>query len=189
MTLALMLALAALARCQASNGTTDTTTAPAASITPDSLGPCKCPASYLQVCEQASGSAILTGVCPCPNGYNKACIPAPPPGCPWSCGHLDPFAPDKFCDITANCLTPSPNAVGAAIPASYCGCRAGFKADGVADNDVTKQWRLPAPEGHFRVYVAPGVSCNTPCSYPWGPDGCPEVTLLSAECLIFRFEE
>ena len=202
--LALLLTLVTLGSCQVSSNSTATTLATSASPTPDSLGPCRCPASYQLVCELGSvkqgchgdpchnnsGPAIITTVCPCPTGYVKTCIPDPPPGCPWSCDTpLNPFAPDSSCDITTSCTMPDPTAVGAEIPASYCACRGGYKADGVADGDTTKQWRLPAPEGDSRVWVAEGVSCNTLCDDPWGPDSCSEVTLLPSECLIFRSQE
>jgi hypothetical protein len=45
-------------------------------------------------------------------------------------------------------------------PKAECACRAGYKATdaslGIADGDTTKQWRLPADEGNFRVWVAEG---------------------------------
>jgi len=72
-------------------------------------------------------------------------------------------------------------------PRAACACRAGYKATdpslGIVDGDTTKQWRLPADEGNFRVWVAEGVACDTLCDVWYGSTPCGEVTLLGAECL------
>ncbi|KAL8717021.1 MAG: hypothetical protein Q9225_005699 [Loekoesia sp. 1 TL-2023] len=99
----------------------------------------------------------------------------------------------KGCDLTAGqnkcswptapvCIYPSPSIPN---PKAACACRAGYKAtaSGIADNDTTKQWRLPAPEGNFRVWVAEGVACDTLCNTPTGVDSCREVSELPAACL------
>ena len=54
---------------------------------------------------------------------------------------------------------------------------------GIADADTAKQWRLPADEGNFRVWVAQGVACDTLCKNPFGSPPCAEVVELGKECL------
>jgi len=51
------------------------------------------------------------------------------------------------------------------------------------DTDTTKQWRLPADEGNFRVWVAQGIECDTLCDVPTGIFSCQEVVELPAACL------
>ncbi len=108
--------------------------------------------------------------------------PDPRPECPAPC---NPLA--NRCSATAvTCVYPSLEVLradSASIPRGACACRAGYKADGVADDDSTKQWRLPADEGNFRVWVAEGVECNTLCEKSTGPESCGEVKELSAACL------
>jgi len=105
--------------------------------------------------------------CPAPNPpkCNPACNPAPG---------------QNKCSIPSaqTCIHPS-STIG--NPRAACACAAGFKATkaGIADGDTKKQWRLPAPEGNFRVWVAEEVECNTPCA----DNSCSEVTELSADCL------
>jgi len=118
--------------------------------------------------------ARITQLYPC-----RCPVVSPPtPTCNNACsiepGKCHPTAPD--------CVPPAP---GIPNPRLACACRAGFKATkpGIADNDVTKQWRLPAPEGHFRVWVAEGVECNTLCTVSTGPFSCQEVTELPSGCL------
>ena len=102
------------------------------------------------------------------------CPGVSPPKCNKACS----TAPGKCHPTAPSCISPAP---GAANPRLACSCRAGFKATkaGIADGDVSKQWRLQAPEGNFRVWVAEGVECNTPCR----AFSCQEVTELPAECL------
>ena len=106
------------------------------------------------------------------------CPVVSPPKCNKACS----TAPGKCHPTAQTCIPPAP---GTANPRLACSCRAGFKATtaGIADGDVTKQWRLPAPEGNFRVWVAEGVECNTPCQVSTGAFSCQEVTELPAECL------
>jgi len=107
-----------------------------------------------------------------------SCPVVSPPKCNNACS----TEPGKCHPTAPTCVPPAP---GSPNPRLACSCRAGFKATkpGIADNDVTKQWRLPAPEGNFRVWVAEGVECNTLCTVSTGPFSCREVTELPAECL------
>ncbi|KIJ91300.1 hypothetical protein K443DRAFT_655201 [Laccaria amethystina LaAM-08-1] len=106
------------------------------------------------------------------------CPVVSPPKCNKACS----TTPGKCHPTAQTCVPPAP---GIPNPRLACSCRAGFKATnpGIADGDVTKQWRLPAPEGNFRVWVAEGVECNTPCTVSTGAFSCQEVTELAAECL------
>jgi hypothetical protein len=68
---------------------------------------------------------------------------------------------------------------------TMCLTRPGFKADGVADDDVKVQWRMkwPVPGQEHRVAVKPGTSANTLCdSKNTGPDVCKEVVV--ANCSV-----
>jgi len=96
--------------------------------------------------------------------------------CPSAC---EPHS--NTCDATApTCIYPDPSIPS---PRAACACRAGFKATGYADDDSTKQWRLPVQGNDFRVWVAEGVECNTPCEVPYGVDSCHEVKILPHICL------
>ncbi len=54
-------------------------------------------------------------------------------------------------------------------------CRAGYRADGLLATD-SKQFRLNFPGQEYRVFVAPGIDCNTLCDHPFpGPQSCMEV--------------
>ncbi|EMD88007.1 hypothetical protein COCC4DRAFT_200390 [Bipolaris maydis ATCC 48331] len=96
----------------------------------------------------------------------------------------------NLCDITTSCTfvwghddpsTPAPY---------YCACRAGYRADNCDAGDTTKQFRLPwygtpggDPSQQGRVFVKPGLSCNTLCDdYTLGKDGCKAVQELDS-CL------
>jgi hypothetical protein len=105
------------------------------------------------------------------------CLAPPKPKCPAAC---DPLFNTCSQPTAQTCIFPS---VKFANPRGACACRAGYKADSVADGDTTKQWRLPADEGNFRVWVAQGVSCNTLCNVSTGSAPCGEVTELPADCL------
>jgi hypothetical protein len=73
----------------------------------------------------------------------------------------------NFCDITTSCINTPKN--------DYCACRAGYRADGLLPTDP-KQFRLAFPGQEYRVFVAPGVVCNTLCNNPFpGPISCQEV--------------
>ena len=107
--------------------------------------------------------------------------PPQPPKCPKGC---DPTAGKNQCSwpTAPVCVYPSPSL---SKPRAACACRAGYKATaaGIADTDTDKQWRLPPPEGNFRVWVAEGVACDTLCNTPTGVESCREVSELPAECL------
>ena len=110
------------------------------------------------------------------------CLDNPnPPTCPKAC---NPIAGLNQCSwpTAGTCVYPS---TSVANPRAACACRAGYKATapGIADTDTTKQWRLPAPEGNFRVWVAEGVPCDTLCNTSTGVDSCKEVSELPADCL------
>jgi Astacin (Peptidase family M12A) len=98
------------------------------------------------------------------------------PTCPAGC---NPLSNTCSFPTAEDCIYPSQKV---ANPRGACACRAGFKAN-AADGDTSKHWRLPADEGSFRVWVAQGVACDTPCNVPWGAFSCQEVTELSADCL------
>lgn len=87
--------------------------------------------------------------------------------CPATC-NPNPFF--NKCHITASCIgTPSGS--------DYCACRAGYRADGLTADDP-KQFRLKFEGQEYRVFVEPGVSCDTLCTTPFpGPDSCKEVAV------------
>ena len=109
------------------------------------------------------------------------CLHPPQPQCPAGC---DPASGANTCSFPTaqDCIYPS---LSTPNPRGACACRAGYKATapGILDTDTTKQWRLPADEGNFRVWVAQGVACDTLCDVSTGPDSCQEVIELSADCL------
>jgi hypothetical protein len=90
--------------------------------------------------------------------------------CP--CSTCNPNAFFNKCTITTSCInTPTDN--------DYCACRAGYRADGLEPTDP-KQFRLAFPGQEYRVFVAPGVDCNTLCTSPFpGPASCQEVPVQS----------
>lgn len=102
------------------------------------------------------------------------------------CNQCKPLPEDNKCDISTSC-TPLGGAHTGPGPAPlYCACRAGYKADaapGRDPNDPTVQYRLPWAGQEGRVFVSPGVPCNTLCN-EWylGKDGCKEVKLRQ-ECM------
>jgi hypothetical protein len=108
-----------------------------------------------------------------PQSYCDAtCHKCTPPGspvkenCPCQTCNPNPFF--NQCTITTSCIsTPSGN--------DYCACRAGYRADGLSPTDP-KQFRLAFPGQEYRVFVAPGVNCDTLCTSPFpGPQSCQEV--------------
>jgi hypothetical protein len=109
------------------------------------------------------------------------CLAPPAPTCPAAC-NPNPGANMCSWPTAEDCIFPSPSTPN---PRGACACRAGYKATvpGIADTDTTKQWRLPADEGNFRVWVAQGVACDTLCQVPYGAFSCQEVTELPADCL------
>jgi hypothetical protein len=103
------------------------------------------------------------------------------PGVGGQCGKAcNPASGKNMCSIPTaeDCVFPSPSKTN---PRPACACRAGYKATGpgIANGDTTKQWRLPADEGNFRVWVAENVPCDTLCN----DSSCSEVTELPASCL------
>ena len=105
----------------------------------------------------------------------------PAPKCPVGC---NPTSGANTCSVPTaqDCIYPS---LSTPNPRAACACRAGYKATvpGIADTDTTKQWRLPADEGSFRVWVAQGVACDTLCDVSTGVNSCQEVVELPADCL------
>ncbi|KAF2678565.1 hypothetical protein K458DRAFT_423016 [Lentithecium fluviatile CBS 122367] len=105
----------------------------------------------------------------------------PPP--PATCEQCKPLPPDNKCHITTSC-TYNWGHKGANAP-YYCACRAGYRATGYKPGDSSVQWRLPwyagsngQPSQEGRVFVKPGVNCDTLCD-KWydGAKGCQEVVL------------
>ena len=94
---------------------------------------------------------------------------------PNTCSVCDPSPLNNVCDQTTSC-----SLVGGK---TYCACRGGYRANtGANPGDSSVQWRLNAPYQEGRVFVAPGVTCDTLCDH-WelGAGGCQEVT-LRADC-------
>lgn len=88
-----------------------------------------------------------------------------------TCSTCDPHPLSNLCDETTSCAL-----IG---EKTYCACRGGYRANtAAAPGDSSVQWRLSAQYQEGRVFVAPGVTCDTLCDH-WelGPDGCQEVTL------------
>ncbi len=76
------------------------------------------------------------------------------------------------CTITTSCI----NAPGNKL---YCACRAGYRANGLLPTDQ-RQFRLEFPGQEYRVFVAPGIECDTLCTDPHpGPTSCQEVPVRS----------
>lgn len=99
-----------------------------------------------------------------------------------TCAVCKPYPGENLCDITTSCTYvwghtgPSPAPL-------YCACRHGYRADGVSPSDSSAQWRLDWPSQEGRVFVRPGLTCNTLCDdWELGKDGCKEVKVRS-ECL------
>jgi Astacin (Peptidase family M12A) len=100
--------------------------------------------------------------------YNQQCPPPPSP-----CPTCNPTSGLNKCDITTSCITTSPGN-------NHCACRAGYRAN-APGSQTAVQFRLPFPGQEYRVFVAPGVVCDTLCDNPFGaPDSiCNEVQLLT----------
>ena len=105
---------------------------------------------------------------PGPPGPPSPPTPPTPPSQPENCPCQTCNPSSNLCTITTSCInTPSGN--------DYCACRAGYRADGLAPTDP-KQFRLAFLGQEYRVFVAPGVSCDTLCTNPFpGPQSCVEV--------------
>ncbi|EOA87428.1 hypothetical protein ACJQWK_10090 [Exserohilum turcicum] len=110
--------------------------------------------------------------------------PSPPATCP----NCNPNPGSNFCDITTSCTVVSAHPDIKHAP-YYCACRAGYRANGCDAGDSTIQWRLPwpasdrGPSQEGRVFVKPGVVCDTLCNDPYaGVNACSEVTQMD-KCL------
>jgi len=89
---------------------------------------------------------------------------------PQVCQTCDPNPFNNKCTITTSCIVTPTNR-------DFCACRAGYRADGLLATDP-KQFRLNFPGQEYRVFVAPGVECNTLCDHPFpGPQSCMEVAV------------
>ena len=90
-----------------------------------------------------------------------------------------PYPGQNLCHPTTSC-TPTPYG-------TMCLTRPGYKADDVANDDVTLQWRMkwPVPGHEHRVAVAPGRSANTLCDPKnVGPDVCKEVAVADCSAVV-----
>ncbi|KAH7161016.1 hypothetical protein EDB81DRAFT_924320 [Dactylonectria macrodidyma] len=88
------------------------------------------------------------------------------------CDTCNPNPGKNLCHITTSC---APTPFG-----TMCLTRPGYKADGVADDDLKVQWRLkwPVPGHEHRVAVKPGTSADTLCDPGnTGPNVCKEVAV------------
>jgi hypothetical protein len=85
--------------------------------------------------------------------------------------HCETCNPNPFfnkCTITTSCIVAPGNR-------NYCACRAGYRANGLLPTDQ-RQFRLAFAGQEYRVFVAPGIECDTLCSSPHpGPESCQEV--------------
>jgi cysteine-rich repeat protein len=88
------------------------------------------------------------------------------------CVTCNPTVGLNHCDITTSCITTSPGR-------HHCACRAGFKANAL-NTQIGLHYRLPFPGQEYRVFVAPGVPCDTLCKQPFGApqDICREVPMI-----------
>jgi len=96
-----------------------------------------------------------------------------PPLCP-TC---DPLPTGNKCDITTSCIRTNPSGL------YECACRAGYKA-AAKDYDINTHWRVKWTGQEYRVFVKPGVKCDTLCKEWWlGPESCKEVK-VRRECNV-----
>lgn len=136
---------------------------------------------YQRVCDIFSKEC--TGVCgngivepgeQCDNGINNY-VDGCSPDCKLVplCLACDPNPLHNHCDITTSCIETE------VVGRPQCACRAGYKAN-APNTQVDVHWRLPFPGQEYRVFVAPGVACNTLCDNPWGApqDICTEVMVV-----------
>lgn len=99
-----------------------------------------------------------------------------------SCPTCVPTSGQNKCDITTSCVSVWAHPGPGPVP-YYCACRHGYRADTIAAAESSSQWRLPWASQEGRVFVKPGVVCNTLCDKWWlGPQGCQEVKQLD-QCL------
>jgi hypothetical protein len=103
--------------------------------------------------------------------------PAEKRAAPIGCSTCNPLPELNKCDITTSCIY-NWGHQGPGGP-NYCACRAGYKANPLeVGQDPAAQWRLPWASQEGRVFVRPGVKCDTLCDhYQLGSDGCQEVWL------------
>lgn len=101
---------------------------------------------------------------------------------PVQCKTCDPLPDGNQCHPSTSCISIwGHNDTSTPYP-YYCACRAGYKGTYVGA-DPTAQWRLPWETQEGRVYVRPGVECNTLCDdWTLGLEGCGEV-FLYPQCL------
>lgn len=129
----------------------------------------------------------------CGNGIlepslGEQCEPPNTPTCTADCktisspgtcpAHCNPNVPNNLCHETTSCIPLFGAAGDPGLPfgLSYmCACRAGFRADGIAPTDSSKQVRFSATDYTSWVFVEPGVSCDTECSPDTNPYPCSEV--------------
>lgn len=95
------------------------------------------------------------------------------------CNQCRPLPGENKCDSSTSCVSLDGAHTHPGPVPNYCACRAGYRADNAPGrnlNDPTVQFRLPWAGQEGRVFVAPGIPCNTLCS-DWflGADGCKEV--------------
>ncbi|KAI5803824.1 hypothetical protein EDC01DRAFT_716167 [Geopyxis carbonaria] len=98
---------------------------------------------------------------------------SPPLQC--SVAQCDPNPLNNKCHITTSCINTQPNGQ------LHCACRAGYKA-AAANYDSSKHYRTLFAGQEYRVFVKPGVKCDTLCDKYWlGPKSCEEVK-IKPEC-------
>lgn len=92
---------------------------------------------------------------------------------PATCQTCNPNPGQNLCSATTAC-----SVLGSK---TYCACRGGYRATtGANPGDTSVQWRLSVPGQEGRVFVAPGVTCDTLCDQWYlGAAGCREVKLRS----------
>ncbi|CUS09616.1 unnamed protein product [Tuber aestivum] len=94
---------------------------------------------------------------------------------PPACEACDPNPNNNKCDITTSCIFTKPNGQ------LHCACRAGYKAN-APNTDSGTHWRTLFAGQEYRVFVRPGVKCDTLCDEWWlGPQSCKEIT-VRPEC-------
>src|SRR5437588_12830580 len=87
---------------------------------------------------------------------------------------LSPFAPQIPAVLVGFLLTP-------------CNSRPGYRGTDIPVKSP-KQWRIDTVPGHeHRVWVAPGVKCNTLCTNSFGTIPCSEVPVRDA-CAPFEYD-
>ncbi|KAL7267933.1 hypothetical protein RUND412_009463 [Rhizina undulata] len=92
-----------------------------------------------------------------------------------ACEQCNPNPNFNKCDITTSCISTTPTGQ------LHCACRAGYKA-ACSDTDTSCQYRMLFVGQEYRVFVKPGVPCDTLCdNYELGPESCSEVS-IRADC-------